>query len=386
MRVRHGFVVRVAVVTDSFLPEVNGVTNSVLRVLEHLQGHGHQALVLAAGRGGPASYAGATVVRALSVPVPRYRSLSIGLPSPRVEAALRLFRPELVHLASPVVLGAHGVAVARRLAVPAVAVYQTDVPAFLGRYGLGVAEPATWRWLHWIHRRADLTLAPSTHTVEALARHGITGVEVWRRGVDAERFHPRHRSLALRRRLAPGGEVLVGYVGRLAAEKRPELAVAAVAELLGRWPGARLVVAGAGPLGPRLAALARGLPVAFIGYLADRRELAALLATADVVLAPGPVETFGLPAPRVYLVTVPRSVVQLARRELAGLRLGADADTLGTPDDRLTTTVDVRPWLDRKWAAMRAHASQFGPGSPLDDLPEPLRAALLGTEWFVRRR
>jgi N-acetyl-1-D-myo-inositol-2-amino-2-deoxy-alpha-D-glucopyranoside deacetylase len=96
--------------------------------------------------------------------------------------------------------------------------------------------------------------------------------------------------------------------------------------------------------------------------------------------------------PRVYLVTVPRSVIQLASRELAGLgvlaglRLGADPDTLGTPDDRLTTTVDVRPWLDRKWAAMRAHASQFGPGSPLDDVPEPLRAALLGTEWFVRRR
>jgi phosphatidylinositol alpha 1,6-mannosyltransferase len=190
MRVRHVFTVRVVVVTESFLPEVNGVTNSVLRVLEQLQGHGHQALVLAAGRGGTASYAGATVVRALSVPVPRYRSLSIGLPSPRFEAAVRPFRPDIAHLASPVALGAHGVAVARRLAVPAVAVYQTDVPAFLARYGLGVAEPATWRWLEWIHRRAALTLAPSTHTVRTLARHGITGVEVWRRGVDAERFHP----------------------------------------------------------------------------------------------------------------------------------------------------------------------------------------------------
>jgi phosphatidylinositol alpha 1,6-mannosyltransferase len=284
MRVRHGFVVRVAVVTESFLPEVNGVTNSVLRVLEHLQGHGHQALVLAAGRGGPASYAGATVVRALSVPVPRYRSLSIGLPSPRVEAALRLFRPELVHLASPVVLGAHGVAVARRLAVPAVAVYQTDVPAFLGRYGLGVAEPATWRWLHWIHRRADLTLAPSTHTVEALVRHGITGVEVWRRGVDAERFHPRHRSPALRRRLAPGGEVLVGYVGRLAAEKRVGLLAA-----LEGLEGCRVVVVGDGPLRRHLE---RRLPwVRFLGFRGGQ-ELSEVFASLDVFVHTGADETF----------------------------------------------------------------------------------------------
>ena len=278
-------------VTESFLPEVNGVTNTVLRVLEHLQRHGHQALVLASGRGGPTDYAGAPVVRALSVPVPRYRSLSIGLPSPRLEAALRLFQPEVVHLASPFALGAHGVTVAQRLALPAVAVYQTDVAAFLARYGLRLAEPATWRWLRRIHRRAALTLAPSSHTVGVLASHGISEVAVWRRGVDAERFDPRHRSLALRRRLAPGGELLVGYVGRLAAEKR--VGLLAVLEGL---PGCRVVVVGDGPLRPRLSALAGGLPVEFLGFVADRRKLAALLATADVVLAPGPVETFGLTA------------------------------------------------------------------------------------------
>jgi phosphatidylinositol alpha 1,6-mannosyltransferase len=276
--------VRVAVVTESFLPEVNGVTNSVLRVLEHLQRRGHQALVLAAVRGNPDAYAGATVVRALSVPVPRYRSLSIGLPSPRFEAALRLFRPEVVHLASPVALGAHGVAVARRLAVPAVAVFQTDVAGFLGRYGLGVAEPATWRWLQRIHRRAALTLAPSSDTVEALARHGITGVEVWRRGVDAERFHPRHRSPDLRRRLAPGGEVLVGYVGRLAAEKRVGLLAA-----LEGLPGCRVVVTGDGPLRRQLE---RRLPWAtFLGFRSGQ-ELSELFASLDVFVHTGADETF----------------------------------------------------------------------------------------------
>jgi LmbE family N-acetylglucosaminyl deacetylase len=123
---------------------------------------------------------------------------------------------------------------------------------------------------------------------------------------------------------------------------------------------------------------------------AHRAALLAAEACGSAALYPeaGP----SCPPPRVYLVTVPRSVIQLANRELAGLgllaglRLGADADDLGTPDERITTTIDVRPWLDRKWAAMRAHASQFGPGSPLDDLPLPLRAALLGTEWYVRRR
>ena len=284
MRVCHVPVVRVAVVTESFLPEVNGVTNSVLRVLEQLRSRGHPALVVAAGREGPDSYAGAAVVRAFSVPVPRYRSLSIGLPSRHLEAALRLFRPEVVHLASPVALGAHGVAVARRLAVPAVAVYQTDVPAFLARYGLGMAESATWRWLQWIHRRAALTLAPSTAAVLDLARHGIGGVEVWPRGVDAGRFHPGHRSLALRRRLAPGGEVLVGYVGRLAAEKQVGLLAA-----LEGLPGCRLVVVGDGPLRRHLE---RRLPWAtFLGFR-DGHALSEAFASLDVFVHTGANETF----------------------------------------------------------------------------------------------
>jgi N-acetyl-1-D-myo-inositol-2-amino-2-deoxy-alpha-D-glucopyranoside deacetylase len=94
--------------------------------------------------------------------------------------------------------------------------------------------------------------------------------------------------------------------------------------------------------------------------------------------------------PRVYLVTLPRSLVELARRQLAGLGLLAGmrlpTEVLGTPDELVTTAVDVRPWLERKWAAIRAHASQLGPGSPLDRLPAPMREALLGTEWFVRHR
>jgi phosphatidylinositol alpha 1,6-mannosyltransferase len=348
------------VVTESFLPEVNGVTNTVLRVLEHLQRHGHQALVLASGRGGPTDYAGAPVVRALSVPVPRYRSLSIGLPSPRLEVALRLFQPEVVHLASPFALGAHGVTVAQRLALPAVAVYQTDVAAFLARYGLRLAEPATWRWLQRIHRRAALTLAPSSHTVGVLASHGISEVAVWRRGVDAERFDPRHRSLALRRRLAPGGELLVGYVGRLAAEKR--VGLLAVLEGL---PGCRVVVVGDGPLRRHLQ---RRLPgVAFLGFRSGP-ELSEAFASLDLFVHTGADETFCQAAQEALASGVPvvapaaGGLPDLVRHGGNGYLWRADdprelraavAALIESPEERAAMAARARASVaDRTWQAL----------------------------------
>jgi hypothetical protein len=127
--------VRVAVVSESFLPAVNGVTNSVLRVLEQFQRTGHRALVIAPGPG-PGRYAEAEVIRMPSVPLPRYRSFPLGLPSPRIEAILDAFAPDVVHLASPFALGAHAAAAARRLGLPSVAAYQTDVAGWLSSYRL----------------------------------------------------------------------------------------------------------------------------------------------------------------------------------------------------------------------------------------------------------
>ena len=277
-------IVRVAVVSESFLPAVNGVTNSVLRVLEHLQRNGHEAVVIAPGRGRGECHAGAAVVRVRSVPLPRYRSFRLGLPSPRIEATLRAFAPDVVHLASPFVLGAHGAAAACRLGVPVVAVYQTDVARFLSSYRLGVAAPLAWRWLARGHGWAALTLAPSRAAMEDLRHHGIGPLALWPRGVDGERFHPRERDPALRRALAPGGEVLVGYVGRLAHEKQVGL-LAALAGL----PGCRVVVVGDGPRRRRLEA---ALPWARFLGLRTGRELASVFASLDVFVHTGAGETF----------------------------------------------------------------------------------------------
>ena len=150
---------RVAIVTESFLPQVNAVTNTVRQVVEHLGRMGHEALVVAPGPG-PAEHAGVPVVRVRSVGLPGYRSFPIGLPDPAVERAIAGFRPDVVHLASPIVLGAVGLRVARRLDIPTVAVYQTDVAGFARHYGLRADVP-TARWVGRIHRRATRTLVPS---------------------------------------------------------------------------------------------------------------------------------------------------------------------------------------------------------------------------------
>lgn len=274
---------RIAIVTESFLPQVNGVTNSVLRVLEHLRGRGDQALVVAPGPG-PEEHEGTPVVRLPAMDLPVVSSLPIGFPTRRLLAAVQEFRPDVVHLASPFIVGARGLAVARKLDVPTVAVYQTDVAGFASSYGLGLTARAAWRWTRRLHSGADRTLAPSTWAVETLREHGIPRVHQWGRGVDTARFSPRHRDEAMRAEWAPGGELLVGYVGRLAPEKHVERLAA-----LNDVPGVRVVVVGDGP---QRQALTEVLPGAVFLGLRTGEELARIYASLDVFVHTGPYETF----------------------------------------------------------------------------------------------
>jgi phosphatidylinositol alpha 1,6-mannosyltransferase len=284
---------RVAIITESFPPDVNGVAHCVLRVAELLAKQGHHPLVIApkpprdARDPGPFPY---PVVRVPAVPMPGYPSFRLGLPSIRVHDALVRHHAEVVHLASPVCLGAYGAAVASRLGLPMVAVYQTDLPSYAHAYRLGRAgEAFAWRWLRSIHNDAGRTLAPSTVTATGLHGRGIHNVWLWGRGVDTQRFDPARRSPELRAALLargqPGGTVIAGYVGRLATEKRVEL-LAKVTTL----PGVRLVIVGAGPAE---AMLRQYLPDAI--FLGERRgdELAAIYASLDVFVHSGPYETFG---------------------------------------------------------------------------------------------
>lgn len=275
---------RVLVVAESFLPQINGVTNSVRRVLEHLAAEGHEAELVAPT--GPPTYAGFRVTRARGASLPFYPDFRLGLETRRrLRAVMQRFRPDVVHIASPATLGYQAAKAATELGIPTVAIYQTDLVGFAERYDVPGGARAMAALTRKIHLQVDRTLAPSTASIEQLRGLGVPAVHRWARGVDLVAFHPRHRDSRLRADLASGGRVVVGYVGRLAAEKELELLVP-----LSRDPRIRLVLVGAGPEQERL----RGLldpSTRFLGLL-HGDDLSRAYACLDLFVHTGRHETF----------------------------------------------------------------------------------------------
>jgi len=281
--------VRVAIVAESFLPHVNGVSNSVIRVLEHLRRTGHEALVIAPDNppGKPRAeriYDGIRVHRVPSRMFPKVTTLPLGVPMPRMLSVLRGFDPDVIHLASPALLGYGGVRAARYLGVPTVAVYQTDVPGFAASYGVPMTTRVAWAWFRHLHRLADRTLAPSSETMENLVAHRFPRVHRWARGVDIIRYAPSARDEALRQHWSPDGKPIVGFVGRLAPEKHVERLIGLAAS-----DAVQLVVVGDGIDQRKLQS---AMPTAIFTGALYGEELSAAYASMDVFVHPGEHETF----------------------------------------------------------------------------------------------
>ena len=276
---------RVVIVTESFLPQINGVTNSVLRVLEHLKAYGHQALVIAPESvGGVNEYLGFRVKRVPSLEMKGM--LPVGFPMKSLEPLIDGFAPDVIHLASPFFLGNYAAKIAEKLNIPTLSIYQTDVAGFARHYGLTIAHESIKRWVAKIHSRTTRTLAPSKWSCEELRKSGVENVHLWQRGVDSKKFSPEKRDIDLRCELLGDrpDRKLVGYVGRLANEKRvDDLAI------LEKRDDIQLVIVGDGPARLRLE---RELPSAkFVGYQSGE-DLARYYASLDIFVHTGKHETF----------------------------------------------------------------------------------------------
>ena len=335
---------RVLVVSESFLPQVNGVTNSVRRVLEHLALEGHEAELVAPT--GPASYAGFPVHTTRGASLPFYRDFRIGLETrARLRAEMLRFRPDVVHIASPATLGLQAARAAEELGIPSVAIYQTDLIGFAERYakpGLGAGGIRAMAYLtRKIHTLVDRTLAPSTASMRQLEDLEVPRLALWPRGVDLDAFHPGLRDEGLRRQLAPDGRILVGYVGRLAPEKELELLT-----YLSGDPRYALVVVGGGPEEARLRRL---MPDArFLGVM-HGAELGRVYASLDVFVHTGRHETYCQSAQEALAsgvpVVAPRSggPIDVVHDGVAGfLYEPGDGDDLGGYVDRLARDPEFR--------------------------------------------
>ena len=284
---------RIALVTDTDTPQVNGVTTIARRIVGVLAQAGHRTAVVAPAYPGTAPGA---ELRVRSLPFPPYRDIRLSLPRfSRVARFLDDFRPDLVHVLTEGPLGLAGRRYALRRGVPLVTSFHTNFPQYIRFYGVRSLEPLVWRWLVWFHRPAAFVHTPGEGVRAELARRGVARVRVWGNGVDTAQFDHRRRDPAFRDRLGvPYGAALVLHVGRLAAEKNLDVLVEAWTIAHGQLgDAAAFVFAGDGPVARRCAA---AMPWAIhLGFL-HVEVLAALYASADLCVLPSRTETCGLVA------------------------------------------------------------------------------------------
>jgi len=313
---------RIAFVTESYPPELNGVATTSCRTVAALRERGHEVRVVRPRQPGhddpPLRIALTTdqLTRGLPHPLARQRRLGLATPS-RLVRSWRAWRPELVHVATPGPLGL-AAAIAGRHSDCAVT---ADFPHHLrSPDGLGVARGA---WLRWLHRHAHRSFVPTEEAREALARQGFERLAVAGRGVDSDLFTPelRHPELRMAWGAMNPGQVVMLHVGRLSPEKQPELALQAWRVAERARPGTRMVVVGDGPCRARLEA---AYPDAIFLGTRSGVELACCYASADVFLYPSLGDSFG----NVTLEALASGLLVVAFDTAAArqyLRHGADA-------------------------------------------------------------
>ncbi len=283
-----------AIVTETFPPEINGVAMTFGHVAGELARRGHRVTVYRPNRPDPAPARDASFeeIAMPGMPIPGYPLLRLGFPAAgRLRASWKQARPDLVHVVTEGPLGASAVSAARGLGIPVTSSFHTNFHAYTRHYGFGLLRPLALLWLRHVHNRTARTFAPTAQLCAELESEGFRRLLVLSRGVDTTRFTPAKRCDELRGTWGAGPEdPVVLHVGRMAPEKNYALLFEAYAAMRTVNPRCRFVLVGDGPLRP---ALARDHYTCVFPGFVPREELARHYASADIYIHPSLTETFG---------------------------------------------------------------------------------------------
>ncbi|MBF4547795.1 glycosyltransferase family 1 protein [Corynebacterium afermentans subsp. lipophilum] len=353
---------RIALLTEVFLPKIDGVVTRTTRHLDQLAALGHEVLIFAPGNP-PAEYAGFEVVPIRSHSLKVYPEVKHGMLGPKTYRRLREFNPDVVHAVNPIwTAGWSTLVVARRY--PVVASFHTDVPEYCLKLGIPWVKPIAEWGLRTFHGRAGLNMVTSGPMMDKAADYGIENVRLWPKAVDTESFTPAARTREMRSLLSDGhpDDPLIIFVGRISAEKSVDRCIPIVEEVRKRVPNARLAFVGEGPLYDEL----RANPPAwatFTGYLSGA-DLSAAYASGDVLLFPSTTETLGFAALEAFASGVP--VVAAKAGGLPFVVADGETGVLVDPEapdaawadpiERILTQPELR---ERMSAAGRAEAERW---------------------------
>lgn len=289
--------IRLALFTDTYFPEMNGVAKTLERWVGYLRKQGIECLVFAPSRPRGEKTISEVAERLTSLPFFLYPECRLAVPQTgNVERKLLDFRPTIIHVATPFGTGVAGRYLAIKHGIPLVASHHTHFVRYLPFYNLQWMGKLLWRYLHWFHRPCSRIYVPSQSVLEECSRDGWEGLEVWSRGVDTQQFHPSvDRQELLRIHEVSHSSFIVLYAGRIAPEKQTEIAVEAVSRFAAQTAAdPLLVIAGDGPatLEIRALALRLGVEIRLLGAL-PQDQLQQWMASSDVLLFPSATETFG---------------------------------------------------------------------------------------------
>lgn len=288
---------RCSFVTETFLPEINGVTLTLGKMVTGLQNRGFEIQVIRPAQAADKTSAKDPIdnldkVLVKGLPIPGYADLRFGLPTLGIiQRSWKRFRPDVVYVATEGPLGFSAMRAARKMGIPVISGFHTNFHTYMQHYHIGFAEKVVFWWLRYFHNKTQATLVPTFQIKKELSEKGIERIEVFGRGVDCERFSPQRRSPILREQWGiADNERAVIHVGRMAAEKNITLAVKAFEQMKQIDSSLRFVLVGDGPL---MGIVRSKYPDYIYCGMQTGIQLAEHYASADIFLFPSMTETFG---------------------------------------------------------------------------------------------